>query len=308
MSAHRELALLVVLLSSRAPRLVKTASLNVMWLLNGSVFVPIHTEMSLSAPIESRNTWSITTGDGELEQHVVVPTALVVHLVRRAAAALAAVGDPQAWSKQPEVGRRPRATAVGAAERAGLHGHPVHRERPHVALRTRPRGVPAELEGGVHTHTIDGDLHRAGRVVARIGIRVGAHSGRIVDGRTRSPPVSWPSGRAALGSFDCLWTCYRRLAVACSYSPGETARPVGARRVLDAVCDLGSVPRPPRTHCRPVASAWDQDGHWQTHSCAPASAVYFNYFFIFFFKGRCGQTCEWRAAADPISTAITVPY
>jgi hypothetical protein len=36
-----------------------------------------------------------------------VPTALVVHLVRRVGAALAAVGDSQARSKQPEVSRRP---------------------------------------------------------------------------------------------------------------------------------------------------------------------------------------------------------
>jgi hypothetical protein len=34
-----------------------------MWLLNGSVFVPIHTEMSLSPTIESRNAWSITTSE-----------------------------------------------------------------------------------------------------------------------------------------------------------------------------------------------------------------------------------------------------
>ena len=56
MFAHREATVPVMLLSSRPPRLVKTASLNVMWLLNGSVFVPIYTEMSLSATIESRKT------------------------------------------------------------------------------------------------------------------------------------------------------------------------------------------------------------------------------------------------------------
>ena len=39
MSAHRGLTLLVVLVSTRAPRLVKTVWLNVMWLLNVAVTV-----------------------------------------------------------------------------------------------------------------------------------------------------------------------------------------------------------------------------------------------------------------------------
>src|SRR5450432_1212583 len=46
-TAQREVVR-VVLLSSRAPRLVKKASLNVLWLAIGFVFVPIHTDISLS--------------------------------------------------------------------------------------------------------------------------------------------------------------------------------------------------------------------------------------------------------------------
>ena len=46
-TAHREVVL-VVSLSSRVPRLVKKASLKVLWLAIGLVFVPIHTDMSLS--------------------------------------------------------------------------------------------------------------------------------------------------------------------------------------------------------------------------------------------------------------------
>src|SRR5450432_2498606 len=48
MSAQRGVALTDVSLSSRVPRLVKKASLNVLWLAIGFVFVPIHADRSLS--------------------------------------------------------------------------------------------------------------------------------------------------------------------------------------------------------------------------------------------------------------------
>jgi len=47
MSAQRVESVRVVLLSSRVPRLVRKASLNVLWLAIGFVFVPIHADMSL---------------------------------------------------------------------------------------------------------------------------------------------------------------------------------------------------------------------------------------------------------------------
>ena len=48
--------------TSVKPRLLRNESLNVWWLLNGSVLVPIQTVMSLSSVTESRKAWLITTG------------------------------------------------------------------------------------------------------------------------------------------------------------------------------------------------------------------------------------------------------
>ena len=50
MSAHREVPVPAALLSCRGPRLVKITSLNVMWLVNGLVFVPIHAEPRVGQP------------------------------------------------------------------------------------------------------------------------------------------------------------------------------------------------------------------------------------------------------------------
>ena len=125
MSAHRE-ALLVVLLSSRVPRLVKKASLNVLWLAIGLVFVPItltchclqQCNQGTPYPLQSASRIQTTGSPGC--RHV-VHHVLIVETIPLAKFVLPTHDCTHRDKKYPG------AVAVHPVERAYLHGHAAHR-------------------------------------------------------------------------------------------------------------------------------------------------------------------------------------